>query len=56
MESLKSDLFQAVGVSDDAGFEKKLLAASLCTTVLDFLGCHGQDDVIGDVARCVLPG
>ena len=51
VESLKADLFQWVSVTDDAGFEKKLLAASLCPGVLHFLGKDGQaDDVIGDIA------
>jgi hypothetical protein len=34
-------------VSDDASFEKKLLASSLCPSAIDFLGIDGDDDFIG---------
>jgi len=49
--SLKQDLFSALGVSNDAGFEKRLLSAALCPSALAFLGTDGCDDVIGDILR-----
>jgi len=49
VSSLKRDLFASIGASNDAGFEKHLLAASLCPTVIDFLGNDGHDEFVGDI-------
>ena len=56
VSALKADVLASVGAASDEAFEKTLLAASLCPTVLDFLGIGGQgedDDAVGDV--CVGP-
>ena len=56
MASLKRDLFASLSVSDDGGFEQKLLAATLCPTLLHFLGpdytgAVGMDEMDQDIAR-----
>ena len=54
--SLKRDLFASLSVADDAGFEETLLAATLCPTLLHFLGpdytgAVGTDEMDQDIAR-----
>jgi hypothetical protein len=53
---MKRDLFASISVSDDGGFEQKLLAATLCPTLLHFLGpdyggAVGMDEMDQDIAR-----
>jgi len=55
VSSLKRDLFQSVGATNDTGFEKRLLGAALCPLAIHFLGNDGHDDCIGFITRCLAP-